>query len=357
MNNSKGKQSLPYLLSTTKTLARCKRYYYDYFDFKFSSKRNRDCYTERNVRINITRMWHNIILPNAIISRENDCPSTIKDAMDALNYAMTHGKTKRSLEAWHHVCEEEAKLSGSSDPDMVAKSIGFKFKRSFYYYAMGMGATKDGLLYNLPKNKAYTVATYMLDKNIFRFMIRTAKVWVCPWEDLNDLVYRFKHYNDEYNNKCKELSDLIKHKEFERVFLSGEDRDKLEKEIEALNKALDDIEEPTFPKTQRAIVEEFHVSMTSAARFILWRKQLRKAKNLWDPDDVEEVSWPLPKWVKSEAENDFIDTDKPNENDDDGQDDISPATDESVDKAIQSAINSGERPSGRWDEEEENLPF
>lgn len=352
MNNSKGKQSLPYLLSTTKTLARCKRYYYDGFDFKFSSKRNRDCYTERNVRINITRMWHNIIIPNAIISRENDCPATFHEAIEALNYAMSHGKTKRSLAAWNSVCEQERKISGSPE------SIVFKFRRSFYYYALGMGATKDGLLYNLPKNKAYTVDTYMSDKKVRRFIYRTAKVWMCPWEDLNDLVYRFKHYNDEYNAKCKELSALIEKKEYDRIYTVGEDRDKLDKEIEALNKELDDIEEPVFPSTQRAIVEEFHVSMTSAARFRLWRKQLAKYREIYYPEGaLEHVSWPLPKWVKSDDEKDFIDTDKPNENDDDGQDDITPVTDESVDKAIQSAINSGERPSGRWDEKEEDLPF
>ena len=352
MNNSKGKQSLPYLLSTTKTLARCKRYYYDGFDFKFSSKRNRDCYTERNVRINITRMWHNIIIPNAIISRENDCPATFHEAIEALNYAMSHGKTKRSLAAWNSVCEQERKISGSTE------SIVFKFRRSFYYYALGMGATKDGLLYNLPKNKAYTVDTYMSDKKVRRFIYRTAKVWMCPWEDLNDLVYRFKHYNDEYNAKCKELSALIEKKEYDRIYTVGEDRDKLDKEIEALNKELDDIEEPVFPSTQRAIVEEFHVSMTSAARFRLWRKQLAKYREIYYPEGaLEHVSWPLPKWVKSDDEKDFIDTDKPNENDDDGQDDISPVTDESVDKAIQSAINSGERPSGRWDEKEEGFPF
>lgn len=342
-----GKQSLPYLLSTTKTLARCKRYYYNDLEFKFNCKRNRDCYTERNVRINITRIWHNVIIPNAIISRENGCPPTYKEALVALNYAMSHGKTPRSLAMWKHVCEAEAKLNGSPE------SIVYKFQRSFYYYALGQAISKEGLVYNLPKSKVFTVKTYQTEPGIIRFIYQHFKLWKCPWDDLNMLVYKWLHYADDYKEKCQELNDKIDDLKSElRHTWEEDEREQLSARIKDAENELYILDEPDFPLTQRGIVSEFHVSRTSAARFLLWKKQLLK----YDHGayyDQEKISWPLPKSLRNgkedDSEPDFVDT----ETGDDSGPDVK--EEDSIEAALLKVANSGERPVGRVDDAV--LPF
>lgn len=132
---SGGKVALPFLLSTTKSLLKSKRFYYNGFDYRFVCKRNRDCYTERNVRINMTRQFHNIIIPNAILCRESGFKPTFQDALDALNHAMVNGKTPRSLAMWRQICRDEAALPKE-------QQVVYKYRRGFYYYVLGQAATK-----------------------------------------------------------------------------------------------------------------------------------------------------------------------------------------------------------------------
>lgn len=344
MTRYKGKQELPYLLSTTKTLARCKRYYYRGLDYKFNCKRNRDCYTERNVRINITRMWHNVVVPNAIICRENGKPSTYKEALIALNYAMSHGKTARSLAMWNHVCKAEAGLNGSPE------SIVYKFQRSFYFYALGQAVTKDGLVYNLPKSKVFTIDTYTSDPSIRRFIYKQADMWMCPWDDLNMLIYKWRHYEDDFHAQCDDINEQIAKLNKELLYVWGEQRTTLEGQIKDLEDKLDSLDEPVFPTTQREIVEQFHVSRTSAARFRMWVKQLAKYNHdaYWDKS---KLYWSAsPKFLKdaevdeeAEAGTDFIDTVA-------DDDDTGSGPDLSIDQVAQSVANSGERPVGRVDD-------
>lgn len=345
MTQYKGKQELPYLLSTTKTLARCKRYYYRGLDYKFNCKRNRDCYTERNVRINITRMWHNVVVPNAIICRENGQPATYKEALLALNYAMSHGKTKRSLAMWNHVCKAEAELNGSPE------SIVYKFQRSFYFYALGQAVTKDGLVYNLPKSKVFTIDTYTSDPSIRRFIYKQADMWMCPWDDLNMLVYKWRHYEDDFNAQCDDINEQIAKLNKDLLYAWGDQRTAIEGQIKDLEDKLENLDEPVFPTTQREIVEQFHVSRTSAARFRMWVKQLAKYNNdaYWDKS---KLYWSAsPKFLKDadvdeeaeESEKDFIDTGS-------DDDDTGSGPDISIDQVAQSVANSGERPVGRVDD-------
>lgn len=346
MKKSRGKQSLPYLLSTTKTLLRCKQYYYKGIDFKFSSHRNRDCYTERNVRINMTRQWHNVILPNAILSSMYGTPATIEDAIDALNYAMSHGKTQRSLEAWNSVCEAERKLSGTKD------SVVYKYTKSFYFFALGMGATLDGKLYHLKKDLKFDIKKYLLYKDVSKYIYKGADCWRCPWDDLNTLVYKYKHYKDAFYAECDRLNDerdkIIDKYSFDYFDDAKKRRDA---EIAVIEKQLDDLDEPFFPDTQRAIVAEFGVSMSSATRFRRWLKQLwRYAEDKDALYDERKISWTPPKSVKDKSKQDFIDikaaADVPDDAPDDAED-----SDESIDTAIQRAVDSGDRPVGRWSEQ------
>lgn len=343
-DKSKGKQALPYLLSTTKTLARCKHYYYRGIDFKFNSKRNRDCFSERNVRINMTRMWHNVILPNAILCREYKHPTTFKEAIDALNYAMTHGKTERSLAMWKQICTAESKLPNT-------EQVVFKYAKGYYYYVEGKGATKDGLLYELPKKKRHTIKTYR-DQVVYRFIWHKCKIWECPWDDLNMLIEKYKHYKDEWFARCEARTNEIDDCEVmvkRNSWLGPSDMvDKFKMRLAELEKEDEDDVEPVFPKTVRAICDEFHVSMTSAQRMRCWIKQMNKETDFKYSDDPRNLTWDSVNRNSDDDEQDMLDT----ETEDSEEINI----ESSIDHDIESVVNSGERPVGNWDDGAE-LPF
>ena len=357
----KGKQTLPYLLSTTKSLLKSKRYYYQLYDFRFQCKRNRDCYTERNVRINMTRMWHNIILPNAILCRESGFKPTFKDALDALNHAMTNGKTERSLAMWRQICQAEAALP--KDQQVV-----YKYRRSFYYYVLGMAATKDGLIYNLPKKKVISLKDYVAKLSKFIYDTLPNKVmWRSPWDGLNELVYKWKHFDDEYNERVEARRKQINalRSKISCIWAweadANERKAKLESEIEALEKEDYDDEAPEWPSTLRELCSTFHVSMTTAKQFKDWLKQYCKYnQSEYFGDYPKDVSWRFPKSVRDKnqdpkPETDMIDVD---EHVDEGDDDVSDA-DGGIEHDIQSVVNSGVRPVGRVDDDDEisELPF
>lgn len=367
--NYKGKQDLPYLLSTTKSLAKSKRYYYRGFNFLFNCKRNRDCYTERNVRINMTRMWHNIILPNAILCRESGFKPKFQDAIDALNHAMKNGKTERSMAMWKQICKDEANLP--KDQQVV-----YKYRRSFYFYVLGMAATKNGLLYSLPKKKVITLDDYRLKLSRFIYdSLPKYCIWECPWDGLNTLVYRWKHYNDEYDQRCADRTNRIKELENRKsLWEFGDNEKRKNAEIDAKIKLIkaegNEDSAPEFPKTLRAICDEFAVSMTTAHQFKLWLKQYYKydSETAYS-DECRKIRWPLPRAMryadnKEKTDSDFIDLDSKDSTvyrikDDDEDDDADILSEDAdIEHDIQSAVNSGKRPEGRWDTEEgEDDPF
>lgn len=266
-------------------------------------------------------------------------PATFSEAIDALNYAMSHGKTERSLEAWHAVCEAERKIAGQPE------SIVYKFRRSFYFYALGMAVNKDGLVYNLPKAKVMDLDTYRKLPSVRRYIWNRLEVWYCPWRDLNMLVDAWQHHQDKYCERIKTLNDTIDQIEDRlRWTIDAEEKVRLAERSREANKILDDLEEPEFPMTQRAIVDAYHVSMTSAARFLHWYKQMVKKTGYqaWS-DTPSKVYWPgkKPKKVK-QLEPEVDDN---------------PVDDVDIDKAIQAVVNSGDRPVGRVDDETSDLPF
>lgn len=364
-NKSKGKVALPFLLSTTKSLLKAKRFYYTGLDYRFICKRNRDCYSERNVRINMTRMWHNIIIPNAILCRESGFKPKFQDALDALNHAMVNGKTPRSLAMWRQICRDEAALPKE-------QQVVYKYRRSFYYYVLGMAASKDGLLYSLPKSKVITRSKY--NDKMARFLVHSLpkqSYWYSPWNGLNMLVYKWKHYNDEYDQRCadrqKRIDELKDRKD--DIFGWDDDADKKRSEIDA---QIEDIEAeddkdfpPDFPETLRAICDEFDVSMTTAQQFKLWLEQYKKYNSdMYYSDRVRKVAWPAPKST-GDKDKDIIDltsieSTKGDDTVDD--DDTEPTAEDTIEHDIQAAVNSGNRPEGRWDTDDgddglEPLPF
>lgn len=370
-NKSKGKVALPFLLSTTKSLLKSKRFYYNGLDYRFICKRNRDCYSERNVRINMTRMWHNIIIPNAILCRESGFKPTFQDALDALNHAMVNGKTPRSLATWKQICRDEAALPKE-------QQVVYKYRRSFYYYVLGQAATKDGLLYNLPKSKVISRSDYTV--KLIRFLEHSLPKqcsWYSPWNGLNLLVYKWKHYNDEYDQRCADRQkriDELKDRKHD-IFGWDDDADKkrsaLDAQIKLIEAEYDTDNPPDFPETLRAICDEFGVSMTTAQQFKLWLEQYKKYNSdKYYSEDRWKVAWPAPKSTDSEDKDNHkdildltnIESTQGEDTVDDDTDDTEPTPEDTIEHDIQAAVNSGNRPEGRWDTDGgddglEPLPF
>lgn len=359
---SKGKVAIPYLLSTTLSLKQSGRYFYKYFDFHFQCSRNRDCYTERNVRINMTRQWHNIIIPNAILCRESGYIPKFQDAIDALNHAMTNGKTERSLAMWKQICRDEAKLPKE-------QQVVYKYRRSFYFYVRGMAATQKGLLYSLPKSKVVTLEGYV--KKLCKFLYKSLRggwYWECPWDGLNELVYKWKHYEDEYYARQEARGEQIKKLQHKRDCIWAFDKEgaakkaQLEAEIAKLDQEIEDDEAPDWPLTLRELSAKFHVSMTTAKMFRDWMKQYEKydTDRYWDSEKSRTIGWALPRSAKDTGEKqpeqqDFVDLTKA-KSDDEG--DTEDSVDTNIDHDIQAAVNSGNRPVGSIDDDEiSELPF
>lgn len=362
MTKSKGKQAIPYLLSTTLSLKQSGRYFYKYFDFHFSCSRNRDCYTERNVRINMTRQWHNIIVPNAILCRESGHIPQFQDAIDALNHAMTNGKTERSLAMWRQICRNEAALPKE-------QQVVYKYRRSFYFYVRGMAVNQKGLLYSLPKSKVITLEAYV--KKLCKFIYKSLSgnwLWECPWDGLNELVYKWKHFEDEYNARQEARENRIKELRSKRnliwdIFSEGDSKEaKIDAEIEKLITEIDDDEPPEWPSTLRELSKQFNVSMTTAKMFKDWMQQYLKydSDRYWDSVKSRTIAWALPRSAKDTCEKqpeqqDLIDLSKVNSDDDSETEE---SVDTNIDNDIQAAENSGERPVGRIDDDEiSELPF
>ena len=363
MTKSKGKQAIPYLLSTTLSLKKSGRYFYKYFDFHFNCSRNRDCYTERNVRINMTRQWHNIIIPNAILCRESGYIPKFQDAIDALNHAMTNGKTERSLAMWKQICRNEASLPKE-------QQVVYKYRRSFYFYVRGMAVNQKGLLYSLPKSKVITLEAYV--KKLCKFIYKSLSgnwLWECPWDGLNELVYKWKHFEDGYNARQEARGKRISELESKRYHIwdfsskvDGE-REIIDAEIAKLDKEIDDDDPPDWPSTLRELSTQFHVSMTTAKMFRDWINQYSKydSDRYWNSEKSRTIAWALPRSANGNGEKqpeqqDIIDLSNVN-SDDDGEE-TEESVDTSIDHDIQAAENSGQRPVGRIDDDEiSDLPF
>lgn len=370
-NKSKGKVALPFLLSTTKSLLKSKRFYYNGLDYRFICKRNRDCYTERNVRINMTRQFHNVIIPNAILCRESGFKPTFQDALDALNHAMVNGKTERSLATWMQICRDEAALPKE-------QQVVYKYRRSFYYYVLGQAATKDGLLYALPKSKVITLNAYTqkLSKFICKSLPKKC-CWYSPWNGLNLLVYKWKHWNDEFDKRCDDRQKRIDKLEEQKGRIFGWDefaakkRAEIDAELKLIDAEYENDSPPDFPNTLRAICDEFDVSMTTAQQFKLWLAQYRKYNSdEYDGEEYRKVYWPEPKSTDGKDKDNHkdiidltnIESTQGEDTVDDDTDETDPTPEDTIEHDIQAAVNSGNRPEGRWDTDGgddglEPLPF
>lgn len=236
------KKKIPYLLSTTATLSHIKQYYFTEFDTSFNSNRNRDYYSVYNAKVNITRIWHDVIIPNAIIIHEN-CPRlmpTISDAMAALKYAMKANKTERAL---------KANVELFSDKEMT-EPLMETLKRNWIYYACGSKIAQDPstgkeFVYPLPKSKQTNLLAYM--GKIIKYT--KSHTWKSPWVGLNKMIQ-----------------------------IAYDDRS-------------------MFKLSQKELARRYKVSETTAAKFVKWKDQMfscyKKTSPGWDLYDAQNsFYWP-----------------------------------------------------------------
>ena len=263
---------------------------------------------------------------------------------------------------WRQICQTEAELPKE-------QKVVYKYRRSFYYYVLGMAATKDGLLYSLPKKKVITLKDYVAKvRNFIYDSMPKRPLWRSPWDGLNELVYKWKHFDDEYNERVEARQRQIKELRSKANYIwdweneAKERRKKIEAEIAAIDKENTEDEAPLWPSTLRDLCSTFHVSMTTAKQFKDWLKQYCKYDSSdYYGDDCKDVYWPLPKsaMVKQDPKPDIVDVDEHVGDVDDGDDDNDNIddTDAGIEHDIQAVVNSGERPVGRIDDEEAELPF
>ena len=354
-----GRKALPYLLSTTKTLARCELYYYDSYDFKFSCRKNREYESDKHCRTNITRVWHNIVIPNAIIARDSGHPSTIKDALEALNYAMRNGKSQCAIDAYKRVIEEE-----KTKPE--EERIWFGLNRSFYYYGLGMAATKDKTLIYLPKSKRCPLDLYI--SRIRKYKRSLDKMWRCPWTDLNRIINACKHWDDETNAKFDELNakvnelcrDYVIHYGGRSTIIEADDVDTFgdifgqkpsDAERAEILQAIaerDACEAPEFPRTYDEFVKQFNVATTTVRRYKLFLEQLYKNNEsaYWKLTAHNSTKSYLTQYDKTETKHKPTLAEKVAEEVETSLDTEQDFV--SIDVDIQAAQNSGKRPEGNW---------
>jgi hypothetical protein len=232
----------------------------------------------------------------------------------------------------------------------------------------GMAATQKGLLYSLPKSKVITLENYV--KKLCKFIYKSLYgdwFWECPWDGLNELVYKWNHYEDEYNARQKARGERINELQRKRNFIRSFDDDGASKkanydaEIAKLEKEIEDDDPPDWPSTLRELSAQFNVSMTTAKMFKDWIKQYEhyNSDRFWDSEKSRTIGWALPRSEKGNGEKqpeqqDFVDLSKVN-TDEDGDEE---SVDTNIDHDIQAAENSGERPVGRIDDDEiSELPF
>lgn len=322
----KGKRSLPYLLSTTKSLTRCDQYYYTSYDFKFKSKKNREYESEKHCLTNLTRMWHNVIIPNAIICLRYGKPATLKDAFTALNYAMTTGKAGTAIDAYKAVIATE---NAKPEEDRIWTTL----KRSFYFYGLGEASNNDGLLYALPKSKRVDLDTYI--KRIAKYKRSLGRLWVCSCSELNKLIYAWVHWEDAWRERedyRTEKEDRIK---VNAMFFNREDQ------IQQIAAERDADKCPQFPSTYEDIRKQFGSSYATISKFKKWLKQFHMTDSdaLWShqPQWAALYDKKTRKSIEAKAV-EYLDS---NEYDDDGN---------LIYKIADSVQNSGQRPVGRVDD-------
>ena len=143
------RESRPWLLSTKRTLAKAGIRFYDGPDFTMDRSRNRSVRFNQIYRV-FTEVFHNTILPNAIIAERAGVDVSVNDVYAALHYAMRNCKTEETRKHW-----EDFKKQLPNADTWVYENVTYPFN----FYVKGI-LQKDGKQTAIPEDKRTSLEEY-----------------------------------------------------------------------------------------------------------------------------------------------------------------------------------------------------
>lgn len=145
----KKRESRPWLLSTKRTLVKAGIRFYEGLDFTMDRSRNRSVRFNQIYRV-FTEVFHNTILPNAIIAESAGVDVSVNDVYAALHYAMRNGKTGETRKHW-----EDFKKQLQNADTWVYENVTYPFN----FYVKGI-LQKDGKQTAIPEDKRTSLDEY-----------------------------------------------------------------------------------------------------------------------------------------------------------------------------------------------------
>lgn len=173
------RESRPWLLSTKRTLAKAGIRFYEGLDFTMDRNRNRSVRFNQIYRV-FTEVFHNTILPNAIIAERAGVDVSVKDVYAALHYAMRHRKTEETKKHW-----DDFKKQLPNADAWVYENVTYPFN----FYVKGI-LQKDGQQTVIPEDKRTTLDEYR-EKVIGKFVHLLKPMTYGSTPKLNVLVNAF----------------------------------------------------------------------------------------------------------------------------------------------------------------------
>lgn len=173
------RESRPWLLSTKRTLAKAGIRFYEGLDFTMDRSRNRSVRFNQIYRV-FTEVFHNTILPNAIIAERAGVDVSVKDVYEALHYAMRNGKTEETRKHW-----DDFKKQLPNTDAWVYENVTYPFN----FYVKGI-LQKDGQQTVIPEEKRTTLDEYR-EKVIGKFVHLLKPMTYGSTPKLNVLVNAF----------------------------------------------------------------------------------------------------------------------------------------------------------------------
>lgn len=143
------RESRPWLLSTKRTLAKAGIRFYEGPDFTMDRSRNRSVRFNQIYRV-FTEVFHNTILPNAIIAERAGVDVSVNDVYAALHYAMRNCKTEETRKHW-----EDFKKQLPNADTWVYENVTYPFN----FYVKGI-LQKDGKQTAIPEDKRTSLEEY-----------------------------------------------------------------------------------------------------------------------------------------------------------------------------------------------------
>lgn len=189
------RESRPWLLSTKRTLAKAGIRFYEGLDFTMDRNRNRSVRFSQIYRV-FTEVFHNTILPNAIIAERAGVDVQVKDVYAALHYAMRHGKTDETRKHW-----DDFKKQLPNTDTWVYENVTYPFN----FYVKGI-LQKDGQQTVIPEDKRTTLDEYR-EKVIGKFVHLLKPMTYGSTPKLNVLVNAFNGDRSIASMSYEELRD------------------------------------------------------------------------------------------------------------------------------------------------------